>query len=131
MVLCIDCKFRERGLWLTPLCTRPTADLAERVCDKERHSSDPKACGQVARFFQPTELAAAEAAVVAWALRPSASWRERQQWTARQHAQFEGYVAAFEKAHSQPTARQRALVDAAYQRFVAGMPGHVAPEHAS
>ena len=56
MVLCLDCKFRELGLWLTSLCKRPTAaPAAELVCDKERYSRAPEACGQVARFFQPTE----------------------------------------------------------------------------
>lgn len=49
------CRFRELGLWLTPLCKRPTADLAELICDKERYSREPESCGQVARVFQPME----------------------------------------------------------------------------
>lgn len=56
MNLCIDCKFREPGQWLTPLCNRPVADTsAELVCAKERHGRDDDACGQIGKYFQPAE----------------------------------------------------------------------------
>lgn len=34
MNLCIDCRHREPGQWLTPLCKRPTDTQAELVCDQ-------------------------------------------------------------------------------------------------
>lgn len=56
MRLCIDCRHREPGLYLTPLCKRPNAaPAAEMVCAKERHRRDDGACGQIGKFFEPTE----------------------------------------------------------------------------
>jgi len=58
MRLCIDCRHRERGLYLTPLCKRPNAyPAAELVCAKERYSRDAGACGQIGKFIEPMEPA--------------------------------------------------------------------------